>query len=135
MAYYNDYYGAPYCGGLQAVSGKGAAGGPNLGAGQRYQKVLVWPSWRKSGTDVYCSSRWDSWWHIYDLYWTPKNVSCWWESKSWDWVWVQEIPWRHDWQEFVWSKSVNPTAKSLKKQRWQQLQRHLRGKTTKKDRQ
>ena len=122
----HDYYGAPYCGGLQPKSGKGA--GPDLGAGMRNQKVWFWSAWGKKGTDIYLSSRWDNRYQIYDLYRTPKNVKNWWESKTYDWVFVQELPYDLRLEDFVWAESVNPTLKNLKKQRWLQMVRHMRGK-------
>ena len=119
-----DHYGAPFCGGVQPKSGKGA--GPGVGEGQRNQTIMIWPSWGKRGTDVYCSSRWDDNYQIYDLYWTPKSIGRWWESKTYDWVFVQELPYDLRRQEFIWSESVNPTAKKLKSQHWAQKMRHMR---------
>ena len=121
MAAAGDYYGAPYCGGLVTGLGRksGKGGGPNLGAGQRGQKVLLWPSWGgKKGTDVYLSSRWDGTYQIYDLYWTPKNITQWWQSKKYDWVFIQELPYDLRMDDFVWSQATNPTAKMLKKKHW-----------------
>ena len=119
-----EWPGHPYGGlGLFKKSGKG--GGPGAGQGQRGQQVFIWPAWRTSGTNVYCSSRWYGvTWQIYDVYWTPKTIKHWWESKTYDWVWVQELPYNIRREEFIWSESVNRTAKSLKKQRWLQKVRH-----------
>ena len=89
------------------------------------QKVLVWPSWgRKKGTDVYCSSRWDEDYQIYDLYWTPKNITQWWDSKSYDWVFIQELPYDLRMDDFIWSQALNPTAKMLKKKHWFQKMKY-----------
>ena len=120
------YYGAPYCGGLQPKSGKGA--GPDLGAGTRNQKVLIFPAWGKTGTDIYLSSRWDEHCQIYDHYWTPKNAKNWWQSKTYDWVWIQELPYDPILEDFIWATRECPTLKNLKKQRWWQMVRHMRGK-------
>ena len=57
----------------------------------RNNQVMLWPSWHKSGTDVYCSTRWDSEFQIYDLYWTPRPMHGWWLSKTYDWVFIQEL--------------------------------------------
>ena len=120
------YFGAPFCGGLQAPSGKGA--GPDLGLGQRCQTIMVWPSWGgKTGSDIYLSSRWDDRYQIYDLYWTPKDPKNWWTSKTYDWVFIQEIPLDLRLKTFVWTEAVPITLKSLKKQRRRQLLREIWG--------
>ena len=124
-----DHYGAPYCGGLIGGKGVGPSGkgsGPGTGRGQRNQKVLVWPAWRKKGTDVYCSSRWDDDYQIYDLWWTPKSIGEWWETKTYEWVFVQELPFDKRRDDFVWAAANNPSAKILKKQAWWQKVRHFK---------
>ena len=90
------------------------------------KKAFLWPAWRKSGTDVYLSSWWDSEWQIYDHYWTPKNIGSWWESKKYDWVFVQEIPYDLRSEEFVWDRSLDPSAKTLRTQHWRQKTRAQR---------
>lgn len=121
------HYDKPFCGGLMSKSGKG--GGPRTGAGQRHQQVYVWPSWStKTGSDVYLSSRWDDGYQIFDLYWTHKSVSDWWQTKTWEWIFLQEIPYDTAKNEFVWSqcKIQTMSAKQLRKKAWRQRQRTLR---------
>ena len=119
------YYTEPYCGGLLGHSGKGA--GPRCGKStERHQKVFVWPSWHKPGSDVYCSSRWNEECMIYDLYWTPKSIGHWWESKTYDWVWIQEIPFDLAKGEFVWSEAKTIKYKKLRATRWFQKVKYMK---------
>ena len=127
------HYAAPYCGGVitgvgkGARSGKGEAAGPGRGeSGMRNNKIMLWPSWGKSGTDCYCSSRWDERYQIYDLYWTPRPINAWWLSKPYDWVFIQELPWDKNYEDFVWAELINVTKDELKQQRFRQKMQFLR---------
>ena len=122
-----DYCDGPFCGGLVTGVGKGAKsgkgesrdGGPGRGeSGMRNNKIMLWPAYVKSGTDVNCSSRWDEEYQIYDLYWTPKSIHQWWESKSYDWVFIQELPWDKRREDFVWDAAIDVFMKELRKQRF-----------------
>ena len=108
------HYDVVYCGGIQPKSGKGA--GPRHGGGQRHQKVLAYPAWGgKKGCDVYFSSRWDDSCQIYDWYWTPKNMAEWsWKTREWEWVYIQELPFDEEKEDFVWAVAKNRTNKKLK---------------------
>ena len=88
---HRDYghYRTAVCGGLMETSGKGS--GPRGGRGQRNQTIHAFPAWRKRGTDLYFSSRWDNSHQVYDHFWTPKSIGSWWESMTWDYVFVQEV--------------------------------------------
>ena len=126
-----QYYSAPYCGGIITgvgkghKSGKGEARGPGRGAsGMRNNQVMLWPSWGKKGTDVYCSSRWTEDCQIYDLYWTPLPMDSWWLSAPYDWVFMQELPYDKNAGDFVWSfyKPVNKkTLWHTRHRQWQQF--------------
>ena len=101
-----DYYSTAACGGAMPTSGKGS--GPGSGGGQRHQKVIAFPAWRKTGVDVYFSSRWefsksrgDT--QIYDLFHTNKNMATWWQTLPWQWVWLTEIPYNMDTEDFDWA--------------------------------
>ena len=90
-------YDGAFCGGLQAKSGKG--GGARSGAGQRHQIVWVYPTWisakngeKADGSDVFFSSRWDGEWQIFDHYYTPKTVGEWRTTKTYEWVFIREVP-------------------------------------------
>ena len=128
-----QYYAAPYCGGIITgvgkghKSGKGEAAGPGRGAsGMRNNQVMLWPSWHKSGTDVYCSSRWTEDCQIYDLYWTPRPMDSWWLSAPYDWVFMQELPYDKIAEDFVWSELEPVTTKTLRKTRYFQKQQFLK---------
>ena len=56
---------------------------------------------------------------------TPKSIGHWWESKTYDWVSIQELPFDLRAEEFVWSEWVKPTAKNLKRQRWFQKEHYM----------
>ena len=71
----------------------------------------MWPAW---------SGRGGTYWEIHDLWWTPKSVNQRWESKSYDWVFIQELPMDVRQRDFVWAEALLPTAKMLKNQRWRQ---------------
>ena len=97
-----DYYGAVHCCGAWLYqSGKG--GGPGHGEGKRHQKVLAFPAWRKTGCDVYFSSRWDRTCQIYDHYHTCRSLGTWWLTVPWDWVFIQELPYDLRTHKFDWS--------------------------------
>ena len=110
------HYPEQYCGGILLKSGKGA--GPRHGEGQRHQLTLAYPAWGgKKGTDVYFSSRWDNWYQIFDWYWTPKNMAAYsWQTRPWEWVFVQELPYDEWAKDFVWSK-VKDKNRNFKKLR------------------
>ena len=110
----DGHYDAPFCGGLMAKSGKG--GGPRAREGsQRHQRVWAYPSWIKTGTDVHFSSRWDEGFQIYDLFWTPKTVDLWWQTKTWEYVFVQEIPWSESTGGFVFEEAKSISMEELRK--------------------
>ena len=89
-------------------------------------RVFVWPSWNKPGSDVYCSSRWGETYQIFDLYWTPKSQ--WRKSKTYDWVFIQEIPFDPATGEFVWSAAKDPTERRVSWLRWMQKVRYIENK-------
>ena len=118
-----DYYGAAACGGAMPTSGKGS--GPGSGGGQRHQKVIAFPAWHKTGVDVYFSSRWefsksrgDT--QIYDLYHTNKNMATWWQTLPWEWVWLMEIPYNMDTEDFDWAGAKSHTWREIEARRVQQ---------------
>ena len=89
---------------------------------QRHQNVLAFPAWgNKKGTDVYFSSRWDNQWQIFDHFHSPKKMPEWWQTKTWEYVFIQEIPFNLRNQEFVWDDAVDcPPPKTLAKIRRRQ---------------
>ena len=118
-----DYYSTAACGGAMPTSGKG--NGPGRGGGQRHQKVIAFPAWKKTGSDVYFSSRWEfSKTHgdtqMYDLYHTNKNMHGWWQTLPWEWVWLMEIPYDINAGEFDWTDVKSHTWWEIEKRREQQ---------------
>ena len=119
------WYDAPSCGGLMAKSGKGKGARQH---GTRHQTAVAFPAWgKRSGSDVYFSSRWDNGEQIYDHFHTPKNVTFWWETAPWGWVFIQEVVYDLRSQEFKWDGGKTlPSSKTLRKKRRRQERRHLR---------
>lgn len=115
------HYSSPHCGGLQNSSGKGHGARDHK---MRHQKAFAYPAWVEGksgrgnkigpdkrtniGVDVYFSSRWDNNEQIYDHFHSPKTVSDWWETKSWEYVFIQEVAYSLILDDFDWS-----AAKSL----------------------
>ena len=120
------HYSRPHCGGTMSKSGKG--GGPRL-HDQRHQSVLAFPAWGgKNGTDVYFSSRWDNQWQIFDHFHSPKKMPVWWQTKTWEYVFIQEVPFDLRSQEFVWDDAVDcPPPKTLAKIRRRQRNKFFEG--------
>ena len=114
----SGHYGAPFCGGVMAKSGKG--GGPSDGVHQRHQKVFVYPAWCKNGCDVYFSSRWDSDYQIFDHYHTQRPIKTWWATAPWDWVYIQEVGFDLRKEDFDWSDTKNPTWRQIREARMRQ---------------
>ena len=116
---HRDYghYRTAVCGGLMETSGKGS--GPRGGRSrQRSQTIHAFPAWCKRGnlsygTDLYFSSRWDNSHQVYDHFWTPKDIGSWWESETWDYVFVQEVGFHLVFGDFEWAGTKTPSAKTL----------------------
>ena len=118
-----DHYPRPMCNGvIKNSSGKG--GGPRFGTTtMRHQTVYAFKAWGMGGTDLYFSSRWDKSWQIFDHYWVKNDLTKWWTSKTWEYVFVGEVPYDIEAGEFVWehaAKTMN--FRQLKGRRWRQLQ-------------
>ena len=124
-----EHYDTPRCGGIMIRSGKGE--GPRY-HGTRFQKVMVFPGWnrhygRHCGVDAYFSSRCDEDWQIFDHFWSPKTVADWLETKTEDWVFIQEIAFDEQRQEFDWERSKTyPSMLELKTELREQREAHGR---------
>jgi len=115
-------YDVPKCGGLVGARRSGKGGGPRTGnAGSRHQVVRAFPTWlSQTGTDVYFSSRWDSKWQVYDRYWTRKTMDQWWTTLPFEWVYIQEVAWDEEAEDFVWEDFKTPSSRWLYKTFWRQ---------------
>lgn len=56
----------------------------------------------------------------------PKSQ--WWKSKTYDWVFIQEIPFDPATGEFVWSAAKDPTERRVSWLRWMQKVRYIENK-------
>ena len=138
MARY-DYYDSARCGGDLQNSGKGS--GPRRGGGQRHQKVIAFPVWRKTGCDVYFSSRWEysethGDWMMYDLLHTNKSMNGWWQILPCEWVYIGEIPFNMGTKDWDWDGIKSPTWWDIEEKRVQQkkeFQKYLKREHTRKE--
>ena len=134
-----NHYDAQRCGGIMLRSGKGT--GPRY-QGTRFQKVLIFPGWNTlglrfpmNGVDAYFSSRWDDDWQIFDHFWSPKTVADWLETKTEEWVFIQEIAFDENRQEFDWDAAKTyPTMLELKTELREQRVAHGRQEQERKSR-
>ena len=96
--------------------------------------MLAFPAWGgKNGTDAYFSSRWDNDWQIYDHFHSAKSIDTWWQTAPWDWVFVQEAPFKLRTDDFVWDNAKSlPTSQELRKKRYRQRQQFRAAATARK---
>ena len=70
--------------------------------------------------------QWDEKFQTYELYWTPRPIHERWLSKSYAWVFIQELPWDKNKEDFVWTELTHVTKRELKYQRFVQKMQFLK---------
>ena len=71
--------------------------------------------------------QWDEKFQTYELYWTPRPIHERWLSKSYAWVFIQELPWDKNKEDFVWTElGTHATKRELKYQRFVQKMQFLK---------